>query len=221
MKITLEMYKQQRRPRFGNANPERMDVPFWEFMAQNKARTAWWAKEEFEATTLGSPVWSFNRFGMSQTDLLDRRVIYIAGEHEDFYDPDFYIYNDVIVFHPDSKIAIFGYPKNVFPPTDFHSATLVGESIYIIGSLGYLGERVPGFTPVYRLDCASLEITTLETYGDNPGWISRHEAHLDAQGTKILIRGGKVVPEDVTKYEDNFQSYQLDLVTLNWQKLNS
>ncbi|MEO8610400.1 MAG: hypothetical protein ABI690_21065 [Chloroflexota bacterium] len=125
----------------------------------------------------------------------------------------------MIVFSPGGEIAIYGYPKNIFPPTDFHSATLVGDSIYIIGSLGYLGERQPGLTPVYHLDCASFEIASLETHGDNPGWISRHEAELDEQGTKILIRGGKIVPENITHYEDNLQSYQLNLATLNWRKL--
>jgi hypothetical protein len=32
MEITREIFEQQRRPRFGNANPERMQVAFWEWM---------------------------------------------------------------------------------------------------------------------------------------------------------------------------------------------
>jgi hypothetical protein len=27
---------------------------------------------------------------------------------------------------------VYGYPESVFPPTDFHTATLVGEFIYVI-----------------------------------------------------------------------------------------
>lgn len=67
----------------------------------------------------------------SSTRLRNGREIYIAGEHEDWYDPDFYIYNDVIVIHPNLEIQIYGYPRTVFRATDFHSATLVqDESIY-------------------------------------------------------------------------------------------
>lgn len=42
----------------------------------------------------GHPVWCFNRFGATRTKLPDGRTVCIGGEHEDFYDPDFYIYND-------------------------------------------------------------------------------------------------------------------------------
>ena len=43
------------------------------------------------------PVWCFNRFGGTVTKLPDGCFVHIGGEHEDFYDPDFCIYNDVIV----------------------------------------------------------------------------------------------------------------------------
>ena len=90
----------------------------------------------------------FDRFGQSSNQLPDGRVVCIAGEHEDSYDPDFYIYNDVVIQQPDGRIDIFGYPREVFPPTDFHTATLVGNRIVLIGSLGYPDERRPGETPV-------------------------------------------------------------------------
>jgi len=57
--------------------------------------------------------------------LPDGREVLIAGEHEDYYDPDFFIYNDVVVRAPDGKFAIYGYSKEAFPPTDFHTATLL------------------------------------------------------------------------------------------------
>ena len=41
------------------------------------------------------PFWSFDRYGMSVTHLEDGRIILIGGEHEDYYDPYFFIYNDV------------------------------------------------------------------------------------------------------------------------------
>jgi hypothetical protein len=69
------------------------------------------------------------------------RVIEIPGEHEGFYDTNFCIFNDVIVHRGDGSFDIYGCPLDIFPPTDFHTATLVGNSIYIIGSLGYRGAR--------------------------------------------------------------------------------
>ncbi len=63
---------------------------------------------------------------------------------------------------------IYAYPPDVFPPTDFHSATLAGAFIYVIGNLGYRPDRRPEFTPVYRLDIHSLRIEPLETGGDMP-----------------------------------------------------
>ncbi len=93
------------------------------------------------------PVWCNERFGASLTELPDGRFVQIGGEHEDFYDPDFCIYNDVIVFDGKGNFQIYGYSRETFPPTDFHSATLVGEFIYIVGSLGYVDERKIGTTP--------------------------------------------------------------------------
>lgn len=78
----------------------------------------------------------------------DGRAVHIGGEHEDYYDPDFFIYNDVTVVGPDGSIKIRGYSRGVFPPTDFHSATLAGDAILIIGRLGYPDQRVAGRTPV-------------------------------------------------------------------------
>jgi hypothetical protein len=132
------------------------------------------------------------RFGQSITFLPDGRIVLIGGEHEDYYDPDFCIYNDVFVHGVDGSIAMFGYPEEVFPPTDFHTATLVAGGIYVIGSLGYVGSRTYVTTPVYRLDVESLRIERLEVGGEAPGWIYEHRADL-AGPNRIRVSGGKVV----------------------------
>jgi hypothetical protein len=44
------------------------------------------------------PVFCFRRFGRTETKLPNGRIVYIGGEHEDIYDPDLNIYNDVVVF---------------------------------------------------------------------------------------------------------------------------
>ena len=43
----------------------------------------------------------------------------MGGEHEDFYDPDFCIYNDVVVYDGHGDFTIYGYPKEVFPSHGF------------------------------------------------------------------------------------------------------
>lgn len=166
----------------------------------------------------GGPVWSFSRFGMSHTRLPDGREIWIAGEHEDWYDPDFYIYNDVIVIHPDLSLDIYGYPRSVFRPTDHHSASLVGDHIYIIGCLGYHGTRQPGVTPVYRLDCRSFQIEPVETHGDNPGWIFQHKAEYHASENAIKVTGGKIFLrwEGKRQTKQNRKVHWLNLATGRW-----
>ncbi len=99
--------------------------------------------------------------------LPDGCIILIGGEYEDFYDPDFCIYNDVTVIHPDESIDTYSYPKAIFPPTDFHTATLVGTStdahIIIVGSLGYLEDRQYSHTPVYCLNLNNFKIQQVAT----------------------------------------------------------
>lgn len=163
-----------------------------------------------------SPIWCFVRFGQSFTPLPDGRTILIGGEHEDYYDSDFCIYNDVIVFSPEGEIRIFGYPYAVFPATDFHTATLVGTDIYILGALGYAGARQSDL-PVYRLSTLDYRIEPLPTSGRVPGRIYDHRATLEGDHT-IRIEGGKLLtfPEGKEVGAPNPETFHLDLRTLVW-----
>lgn len=160
------------------------------------------------------PTFSFDRFGRSITRLPDGRMVLIAGEHEDSYDPDFFIYNDVCVLDGNGGLDYYSYRAEDFPPTDFHSATLVGEQIWIIGCLGYVRQRQEDVTPVYRLDLKTFKISPVETSGDTPGWICRHTARLE--GNTIIIEGGK----RGLKMQDNAQRFALDLKTQGWRLLD-
>jgi hypothetical protein len=163
------------------------------------------------------PGWCFERFGCSRTELPDGRILRIAGEHEDYYDPDFYIYNDVIVQHPDGRIEIFGYPEDVFPPTDFHSATLVEGQVWIIGNVGYPQQRRPGITPVHRLSLDTFAIESVTTTGDPPGWIHRHTAAFCPEAGGIVVRRGIVELADCLR--DNIDDWLLELPGLRWRRL--
>ncbi len=216
--VSPDDYAAGKSRRFGTANPEEIDDPFWLSMIRSGA-TAWKAVQKFADSIGGgrAPVWSYERFGRSTTILDDGRIIEIAGEHEDHYDPDFCIYNDVTEFNTDGTIRIFGYPERVFRPTDFHTATLIGNAILIVGCLGYPQDRQFGRTPVYRLNVTNFEIEEIETSGDHPGWIRRHKARLDGQG-RIIVSGGEVERGLNTPSLENIEEWALDLTTWVWTR---
>lgn len=138
---TPEEYREAKHRVFGTSNPQRMNYPFWKAMVAGGA-SAYHARARFEqGRTDDDAVWCFNRFGKSISELPDGRVIEIAGEHEDFYDPDFCIYNDVIVHQGDGSFDIYGYPADIFPPTDFHT------SITFLTSLALCRLIQPGESP--------------------------------------------------------------------------
>jgi hypothetical protein len=221
LQTSREEYVAGKHRRFGNANPEVMDVDFWKAMVRSGV-TAWMARAAFNDTNKlhEGPVWCFHRFGKSITELPDGRFIEIGGEHEDSYMADFCIYNDVVIHHGGGKFDILGYPKSVLPPTDFHSATLIGSYIYIIGCIGYMGERIYHDTPVYRLHCETLSIEKVETTGEKPGWISTHRACLK-EGSEIHLSGGKVcaMVNGKEEYCENPTSYVLDLADMGWRRV--
>jgi hypothetical protein len=244
--ITRELFEQQRSPRFGTANPELMHVPFWEWMIRGEDQPGtpeegllgrhgmmmrngvlksgygpWRVRDKFEVPLKrdDGPIWTFDRMGRTENELPDGRVICVGGEHEDFYDPDFCIYNDVVVFERDGEFQIYGYPEGVFPPTDFHTATLVGNHLILIGGLRYPKDRYPGTCPVYRLDTTTLAIERLATTGDGPGWLFHHTA--EAATTGVIVRGGELFETQDEKQvmKRNVEEYRLDTETWAWQRL--
>ncbi len=222
--LSRDEYFRARYDREGNANPEDMTEPYRLAMVRYGGN-AYHPRVQFEdppTFTCGikgqkrpPQVWCFDRFGQSATAMPDGRTILIAGEHEDYYDPDFCIYNDVTVVHPDGKIQVFGYPHRVFEPTDFHSATLVGEDILIIGGLGYMDQR-KGPIPVYRLDTRTYSIEKVSSVGKVPNRVSRHRAKLE--GDEIVISGGEAVVFKWGKesHVPNEKQYRLNTKTLSW-----
>lgn len=212
--------ERDRTRRYGTSNPDLMRVPFWNAMVRSGVSGYLAAKHlGLDEMDPKRPVWCAQRFGQSMTTLPDGRIVQIGGEHEDGYDPDFCIYNDVIVHHPDGRFDIYGYPKQDFPPTDFHTATIIGDRIVVIGSVGYPGERLYGTTPVYVLDISTLRIAPLVTSGEMPGWISRHLATVESD-SRIDIHGGKLMRqlEGEDRYDDNVGTFILHLDSGTWSR---
>jgi hypothetical protein len=123
-----------------------------------------------------------------------------------------------VIVEPGGAVTICGYPREAFPPTDFHSATLVGDAIVIIGNLSYVGNRQPGLTQVCRLVLATLAIEPVQTVGEMPGWIHRHAATLTDDGTTIVVRGGQVDVGRDRAFVENIDEWALDLASLSWTR---
>ncbi|TWT91185.1 ankyrin repeat domain-containing protein [Neorhodopirellula pilleata] len=219
LNVTKKEYKSGCRPRFGKSNPEVMDIPFWHEMVR-AGISAYQAKDQFnDVKNMSQATWCYSRFGVSFTELPDGRFVQIGGEHEDFYDPDFCIYNDVLIHEQDGQFQIMGYPEKVFPPTDFHSATYLDGFIYVVGGLGYSGSRQFGTTPIYRLNCETWKIESVASTRDKPGWIYEHKACFDDSGL-LVISGGKICLEVKGEEEhvDNENVFTLDLSSRVWTR---
>ena len=216
--VSLDHFKQASARRFGKTNPEPIPFRFWGAMIDSGV-SAYRARCHFNSPCekLREPVWCADRFGQSLTMLPDGRAIQIGGEHEDSYDPDFCIYNDVFVHEPGGQFTIYGYPETVFPPTDFHTATLVDNFIYVIGCLGYYGTRHYGETPVYRLNIHTLQIEKLEPTGKPPGWLYEHRA-IVVDSSAIRVWQGTLLSErdGEESSEPNLHNFVLDLKRLQW-----
>ncbi len=225
LEVSASEFARGRSRRFGVQNPALMNDPFWEAMIRSgvgayEARTRFEAENEAKGSD--TPVWCAQRFGQSLTVLPDGRIVQVGGEHEDSYDPEFCIYNDVFVHELDGRINIYGYPESEFPPTDFHTATQIGNDIYLIGSLGYRGTRRNGETPVYRLDTKTFHIERMKTTGDNPGWIFKHRAIPSAYG-EIRVFGGEILrlAGDREDYTKNDKVFIFDTGRRAWRVSNS
>jgi hypothetical protein len=229
--VTREEFDQQRKRRFGWSNPERHDFAHWEWMVRTRFN-AYQGREKHGVSRSSSRSsydrdWCFDRFGTSLTRMPDGRLICVGGEHEDWYDSDFCIYNDVIVLRPapgeemvtetSGGVEIYGYPEEVFPPTDFHTATLVGGTIYLIGRLGY--DREPTFerTPVYMLDTVTYRIEEFQTTRESPWWVYKHHASYDAARHAITVRGGLIPTSSRGPTRPNFSVHRLHLADRRWE----
>lgn len=216
--ITNEEFLEWRKPRYGTENPTIINSKVWRSIIAIKEDAYSINKKHNGPSSFGNgPVWCFSRLGQSLTRV-NGKEIFIAGEHEDYYDPDFYIYNDVVVVNKDDSIDIYNYPKDVFPSTDFHSATLINKkTILIIGSLGYVRNRKTGFTQVFTLNINNFKINKKETFGENPGWIHLHRTILSENKKSITITGGEI--DTGTHVLENLDEWQLDLQTFEWKRL--
>ena len=102
-----EVFEHWRSPRFGIHNPDNLTNAFWTF-AIRYGGSGHGLNKDFDGPDSfdSGPGFSFQRYGQIELTLPDGRWVHIGGAHEDFYDPDFYIYNDVVVIDGDESCII-------------------------------------------------------------------------------------------------------------------
>ncbi|MDX1679831.1 MAG: DUF3817 domain-containing protein [Akkermansiaceae bacterium] len=221
--ITRGLFVKWRDVRRGSRPAEDLSNPYWSWLIESET-SSYAANDYFRGPSSymqvcegGEAAWSAERLGQSETELADGRIVLVAGEHEDHYDPDFFIYNDLIIRHPHGRIQILGYPREVFPPTDFHSTTLVDGKLVVIGNLGYSEQRQAGVTQVLVIDPETWEVRQHESTGEGPGWIHDHRAEL--RDGAIVLSGGKVWVGEEEELIENFDDWQLDLGSWKWKRI--
>ncbi|KAL2128968.1 hypothetical protein VTI74DRAFT_8407 [Chaetomium olivicolor] len=219
------------------------------------------------------PVFCFSLFGRTETRLPDGRIVYIGGEHEEFYDHDFCIYSEVVVVsgqsvkpekegseegsdygeHPElaelekkwreedrereeerkrekvaedlkqaasvegarpKDIEVYGYPVDVFPPTDFHTATYYKDErsgkgyIFIIGGLGYGNSAHRKAILTHRLNLEDFGIRRIHMTGDPPP--PRHSTNSNRDAELV---------DDTIRLRVEEDEYILDLTRMRWDKV--
>lgn len=220
--VTRDTFLAMRSPRVGQYNPHNLSNPVWAWLVKNPELSAYAANAHFNGPSamVVGPGFCNMRFGQTRTELPDGRVLLIGGEHEDYYDPDFYIYNDVIVLYPSGDVDVYGYPQDAFAPTDHHSSTLADGRVIVIGGLSYSERRIPGKTLVYDLDLGTLAMAPVFTDGDQPGWIFDHRAELSEDHKSITVRGGSVIAlvDGIERTIENDDEWTLDLDSMRWTR---
>ena len=216
--VTASAFVEWRSPRMGSNNPTKIESNVWEWLVRSKLEAYFAAKKVNVPTTYKEgPTWSFYRFGQSITLLANGNLVFIAGEHEDWSDSDFCIYNDVIVVKPNNTIEFYCYSKSDFTQTDFHTATLVKNKIIIIGNLGYSKDRTEK-TQVYALDLSSYKMEKINTSGLSPGWIHKHTSNLSSDKKSIIIKGGLLHLDSKHSLRENIDDWKLDLNDWRWER---
>jgi hypothetical protein len=205
--------------RYGSKSPELIKNPLWNYLMFSN-EDPYLYRDKFESSAfddIEKPLWCNERFGRTITETPNGDFILIGGEHEDSYDPDFFIYNDVVVFPHNGSFQMYLYRREDFLPTDNHTSTLVNDQIYIIGGLRYAEDRVPNLTTVYRLNLSTFHIEKISTSGDMPGWIYKHNSKYVAEKNEIVVSDGTIYHES-KEYIENSSVFILNLDKLAWKR---
>lgn len=210
-------------PGYGTTNPELVSGSTLPALVRS-GQSADDIRSHFRAShQLDKPLWCYQRHGHSLTHLPDGRSIGIGGTHKHKAQFDYHIYNDVVVHDGHGNAQVYRYPTAEFAPTDYHSATLVGPYIIIIGNQGHIEQRDVATTPIRVLNLQTMAMRQIQTKGNAPGWISGHNTYLLGDGSTLEVVGGRIWRTGISGIPDfspNRWRYWLNLQTGEWSTDN-
>lgn len=156
---------------FGAANPTKFDdrVKLWLASAMRQeldpVRTYW---ENSNDIFVPNGLWTFERTGNSIELLPDGRVIFVGG-YEDYACPlSGQCYNDILVVEPDGTTALYGYPKEAFPPLAGHAFFATVEWAYLFGNAAQETRSRTGPSDLYRVHLQTFVVEKVRVQGDIP-----------------------------------------------------
>lgn len=162
---------------YGESNPTRCytSAKLLEKEVVYHVVSQWGGKPVFDDSTLAKkPLWRphRSRWSVGCANLNDGRVMEIGGEYEDYYDPMFCIFNDILVKYPDGRAPeLYTYPYDEFPPTDGLACVQVDGHLYLLGNAGYIHERKEHMQ-VLIVDLETYSVKKPNTHGEGPAWCS-------------------------------------------------
>lgn len=147
--------------------------------------------------------------GKSLTNLPDGSTVIIGGVLRGT------VKNTVCVLSP-QKQRHFIYPPHILPPISHHTATVLGNDLWLIGNR-HAGEY--GRTPVYRMNLRSYQVVPVASR-NHIGVVYGHKSHV--QNGKIVITGRQIVKEtpDGMAVYDNLDDWAFNPQTLRFDKLH-
>ena len=230
--VSVEWFERGRKHRYGRANPERFDEPVWEWMEREKV-FSWNSIERFGIPWTfepsAEPDWWFSRDGAASVSLGEDRCLSIGGKTDE-YGYGSMSHNDVreyrlgVTDSTSELVAIYGYPREVFPGVCGATATLVGEYVYVIGGIEEGLQWDARRAGVYRLHLATMRMEKVETSGEDPGAIRFHSAELRSDGGAVVVEGGtrpsrpkRKLFRGWTQTDESFETFELCLRTHAWR----
>lgn len=161
-----------------------------------------------------SPGWCFNRFGATRPKLPDGRTVCIGGEHEDSYDPDFYIYNgkygnplhkssyirQLPNLNTTTDVVVIAAPQQTAPPPPLTPSAI----------------QIYGYVPLHPHSQIQLALTTTDSASYSPSIFPPTDFHTSTYiedpttGNSYIIIIGALGYQDATSRHTT-EVYQLSL----------
>ena len=207
---------------FGDTAPPKPEfvMPKGDMPAPFTAAARRWATRYDEAReraklvrTIDDVVWTAVREHALHLTLPDGRALMIGGEVADDGDEyaDPWVYNDVVVRHPDGAIEILTYPRELFPQVRWEVGVLMGAHLFIFGESTGSGTPRSARAVALRLDTGTYAVSAARAPAPSVR-VNFYKGCETRDGTRVIL------PVVRWKNADPELGVAFDLETLAWSE---